>query len=68
MTFALEGGATDYAVVKALGHRSFEMTKTHYAGVSSVSSVSSSESDRVATALPGSSRHNELDELLHRLS
>jgi len=65
VTFALEGGATDYTVVKALGHRRFEMTKTHYAGVSS---VSSSESDRVATALPGSSRHNELDELLHRLS
>ena len=47
-TLALESGATGDAVAKALGHGSFEMTKTHYA---SASSVSNSESSRVAAVL-----------------
>jgi len=49
-TLALEGGATGDAVAKALGHGSFEMTKTHYA---SASSVSISQANRVAATLAG---------------
>ena len=64
-TLALEGGATGDAVAKALGHGSFEMTKTHYA---SASSVSNSESSRVAAVLARESNHPEieLDGLLNR--
>jgi integrase len=58
-TLALESGATGDAVAKALGHGSFEMTKTHYA---SASSVSNSESSRVAAALAiVSNCHNILE-------
>ncbi len=66
-TLALEGGATGDAVAKALGHGSFEMTKTHYA---SASSVSNSESSRVAAVLARESNRPEieLDGLLNRLS
>ena len=66
-TLALEGGATGDAVAKALGHGSFEMTKTHYA---SASSVSNSESSRVAAVLGRESNRPEieLDGLLNRLS
>ncbi len=63
-TLALEGGATGDAVAKALGHGSFEMTKTHYV---SASSVSNNESGRVAAALAGESRRSELDRLLNQL-
>jgi integrase len=77
-TLALEGGATGDAVAKALGHGSFEMTKTHYA---SASSVSNSESSRVAAALARASNRpdmeldgllnilgiDELESLLHKL-
>jgi integrase len=65
-TLALEGGATGDAVAKALGHGSFEMTKTHYA---SASSVSNSESSRVAAVLGRESNRPdiELDGLLNRL-
>jgi integrase len=63
-TLALEGGATSDAVAKALGHGSFEMTKTHYA---SASSVANNESGRVAAALAGQSPRSELDRLLNQL-
>ena len=65
-TLALEGGATGDAVAKALGHGSFEMTKTHYA---SASSVSNSESSRVAAVLARESNRPdiELDGLLNQL-
>ena len=65
-TLALEGGATGDAVAKALGHGSFEMTKTHYA---SASSVSNSESSRVAAILARESKRPEieLDGLLNHL-
>ncbi len=63
-TLALEGGATGDAVAKALGHGSFEMTKTHYA---SASSVANNESGRVAAALAGESRRTMLDRLLNQL-
>ena len=63
-TLALEGGATSDAVAKALGHGSFEMTKTHYA---SASSVANNESGRVAAALAGQSPRTELDRLLNQL-
>lgn len=65
-TLALEGGATGDAVAKALGHGSFEMTKTHYA---SASSVSNSESSRVAAVLARESKRPEieLDGLLNHL-
>ena len=63
-TLALEGGATSDAVAKALGHGSFEMTKTHYA---SASSVANNESCRVAAALAGQSPRSELDRLLNQL-
>ena len=64
-TLALEGGATSDAVAKALGHGSFEMTKTHYA---SASSVTNNESGRVAAALAGQSPRSELDKLLNQFS
>lgn len=60
-TLALEGGATGDAVAKALGHGSFEMTKTHYA---SASSVANNESERVAAALGGKSKEKEFFKLL----
>jgi len=63
-TLALEGGATGDAVAKALGHGSFEITKTHYA---SASSVANNESGRVAAALAGESQRKELDRLLKTL-
>ena len=63
-TLALEGGATSDAVAKALGHGSFEMTKTHYA---SASSVANNESCRVAAALAGQSSRSELDRILNQL-
>ena len=59
-TLALEGGATGDAVAKALGHGSFEMTKTHYA---SASSVANNESGRVAAALAGEQPPPLLDRL-----
>ena len=63
-TLALDGGATGDAVAKALGHGSFEMTKTHYA---SASSVANSESGRVAATLAGESNRSQLDRLLNQL-
>ena len=64
-TLALEGGATGDAVAKALGHGSFEVTKTHYA---SASSVANNQADRVAATLAGESRGTVLSELLKKLS
>ena len=64
-TLALEGGATGDAVAKALGHGSFEMTKTHYA---SASSVANNESGRVAAALTRQSPRSELVRLLNELT
>ena len=63
-TLALEGGATGDAVAKALGHGSFEMTKTHYA---SASSVANNESGRVAAALAGVPKEKELLNLLKNI-
>ena len=63
-TLALEGGATGDAVAKALGHGSFEMTKTHYA---SASSVANNESGRVAAALAGVPKEKELLVLLKNI-
>ena len=59
-----KGGATSDAVAKALGHGSFEMTKTHYA---SASSVTNNESPRRG-CLAGQSPRSELDGLLNQLS
>lgn len=57
-------GATGNAVAKALGHGSFEKTKTHYAGASS---VANNEAGRVAAALAGISKEEKLLKLLKKL-